>query len=164
MLSIVESFVPSCLEAGVDFVAGVPDGYLAPLISAASASPALHYIAAAREEDCLGIASGLAMCNKKPIALMQNVGFMNAIGCFSTLCLTYRTPFVIIIANRGNLYDKTKYDVQKYRYFEKIANAMNVFTTSWRAFRDEPHLISLCYQRALTAAEPVLLLLDAPPD
>jgi sulfopyruvate decarboxylase TPP-binding subunit len=163
MPPIVEQFVSACRDASIDYVIGVPDSYLAPLIESVSEAPDIQYIAAAREEECFGIASGLAICKKRPLVLVQNVGFMNSIGCFSTLCLTYRTPFLVIVANRGNVYDKTKYDVQKFRYFNKIVEAMNVFSVSWRTFRDEKDLIKMCYERSVVASEPVLLLLDMPP-
>jgi len=163
-VSILSGFATACTEAGVDHVIGVPDSYLAPMISQISLSPTIRYIAATREEECFGIATGLVMCNKRPLLLIQNVGFMNAVGCFSTLCLTYRTPFVVIIANRGNIYDTTRYDVQKYRYFQKIVDALCVFSISWRNFRDEKDILKLCYARAASGSEPVFLLLDMPPD
>lgn len=163
-MAFVEAFAPACRDAKIDYVIGVPDGYLAPLISSLSQSPDINYIAASREEESLGVAAGLALCGKRPLLLMQNVGFMNSAGCFATLCLNYRIPFVVIIANRGNLFDQTRYDVQKYRYFQRIADALNVVSVSWRAFREEKELLKLCYARAITASEPVLLLLDAPPD
>ncbi len=159
----ISNFVATCEEAKIDYIIGVPDSYLVPLIESVLARGSIPYIAACREEECLGIASGLSMSGKRALVLMQNVGFMNAVGCFSTLCLNYRTPFLIIVANRGNLFDKTRYDVQKYRYFNKILDTLSVFYASSRSFQDQENLIALCYERSVTASEPAFLLLDEPP-
>lgn len=163
MPSFAEDFISGCVEAGIEYATGVPDGYLVPLIKDLDSSSELAYIAAAREDDCLGIASGLAMCGKRTVVVMQNVGFMNSIGCFATLCLNYRTPFLIVVSDRGNLFDRNQYDILKYRYFSGLVQSMNLFTASFREFRHEKSLIKNCYDRALIAAEPTLLVLDMPP-
>src|SRR5690606_22114194 len=123
----------------------------------------LVHIHAARGEEAIGIASGLAMAGKKTLVMMQNVGFLNSIGCFATLALNYRTPFVMLIAHRGNIYDRNNYDIPKIRFMDGIFRQMNLFTTSYRQFGNEPDLLRLMMQQAETAGEPTFLMLDMPP-
>jgi len=151
-------------HAGITHVISVPDGYLAPMIKKIEADSTLHHTYAAREEEALAIASGLAMAGKKPLVMMQNSGFLNSIGCFSTLCQNYRTPFVLLLANRGNLYDKNSYDIPKIRYLDGLLKQMNLLHYSCHQYRHEENLIRLAQNVAETAEEPALLLLDYPPD
>ena len=164
MSNLHYTFIDQAHHAGITHVVSVPDGYLAPLIKQVNADNTLHHTVAAREEEALAIASGLAMAGKRPIVLMQNSGFLNSIGCFSTLCQNYRTPFVLLLANRGNLYDKNSYDIPKIRYMDGLLKQMNLLSYSAHQYRDEENLIRLVQSVAETAEEPALLLLDYPPD
>jgi len=151
-------------NAGITRIISVPDGYLAPMIKKIENDDSLQLTHAAREEEALAIASGLAMAGKKPMVLMQNSGFLNSIGCFATLCQNYRTPFVLLIANRGNLYDKNNYDIPKIRYMDGLVRSMNLLSYSCRQYRDEDNLVRLAQNVAETAGEPTLLMLDYPPE
>ena len=127
MSNLHKTFIEQVHNAGISHIISVPDGYLAPLIKKVNEDNTLHHTVAAREEEALAIASGLAMAGKTPLVMMQNSGFLNSIGCFSTLCQNYRTPFVLLLANRGNLYDKNSYDIPKIRHMDGILRQMNLF-------------------------------------
>lgn len=163
MSDFTADIMRQCADARIDLVTSVPDGYLVPLISAMNKTDSLTHIAAAREEECLGIAAGASMTGKRAMVMMQNVGFLNAIGCYATLCANYRTPFLILISHRGNIDDKNKYDIEKFRYSEAFFNSGQVFSASWRQFRDEKSMIGKMMDRAYTANEPSFLLLDFMP-
>ncbi|MBI1363281.1 MAG: hypothetical protein GC134_04800 [Proteobacteria bacterium] len=162
--SFQEEFVAQVRAAGITHAVGVPDGWLAPLIEQLGNAADITYVPAAREEEALAVASGFAMAGKRALMLTQNVGLLNSLGCFSTLCQNYRTPFVLLVANRGNLFDKNSYDIPKIRYMDGILGAMNLLTTSYYTYKDEPDLIKRLMERAETAQEPAVLLLDYPPN
>lgn len=162
MASLTQRFIPLCEEAGVDLITSVPDGYLVPLIEAAEASPLMH-ISAAREEECFGIAAGAVMSGKRALVMMQNSGFLNAIGCLATLCMNYKLPMVILVSHRGNIFDQNQYDVEKYRFFEEFIRNSHVFSTSWHAHRDDGNMIKRAFGRAYAASEPTILSLDFSP-
>lgn len=159
-----DTFVQQVKDAGFTHVVSVPDGYLAPLIHRLKAGCDLPHIHAAREEEAIGIASGIVLAGGTPLVMMQNVGWLNSIGCFATLCLNYRTPFVLLLAHRGNIYDANTYDIPKIRYMDGIMAQLNLRTVSYHQFRNEPNLLALTLRLAKTAGEPALLLLDMPPD
>ena len=156
-------FMDQVNAAGITHVVGVPDGWLAPLIDQLEAANTITYVPAAREEEAIGIASGFAMAGKKTMVMMQNVGFLNSVGCFATLPLNYRIPFVMLIANRGNLFDKNNYDIPKIRYMENTLDSMNLLRTSYYQYKEEDNLLKKVMDRAETAQEPCFLLLDYPP-
>src|SRR5690606_3243513 len=123
----------------------------------------ITHVSAAREEECFGIASGAVMSGKRAMIMIQNSGFLNAIGCFATLCMNYKLPVVILVAHRGNFFDRNKYDTEKYRYFESFLRHTECFTVSWYAFRQEGNLVGKAFQHAEAAGEPVILSLDFSP-
>lgn len=164
MTASAKTFLNCCKDANIDLVVSVPDGYIAPLISAINADKSIRHIAASREEESLGIAAGASMCGKRVIVLMQNVGFLNCIGCLATLCINYRTPFVIVVSHRGNIYDKNAYDILKYKYFELIINSLGIFTIYSSRHPGTPNIIDALLDRAILAEEPSILILDEPPD
>lgn len=162
MSSLQEQFVPYCEAAGVGLVTSVPDGYLAPLIDNLAKSDIRH-VSAAREEECFGIASGAAMSGKRAMVMIQNSGFLNSIGCFATLCMNYKLPLVIIVAHRGNFFDRNGYDTEKFRYFESFLKHTECFALSWYAYKQEGNLITKAFEHAEAAREPVILSLDFSP-
>ena len=163
MSQISQNFVSLCQDAGVDLVTSVPDGYLVPLIENIEKSDIPH-ISAAREEECLGIAAGAVMSGKRSLVMMQNSGLLNAIGCLGTLCMNYKLPMVLLISHRGNLFDKNKYDIEKYRFFENFIRNTNVFSASWYEHRDDANIIQRVFDRAYAASEPTILSLDFAPE
>lgn len=163
MTAFIDSFIPQLKAAGITHVVSVPDGYLAPLIKLVMADGTFTHIPAAREEEAIGIASGLSLAGAKCLVMMQNVGLLNSIGCMATLPLNYRTPFVLLLSHRGNIYDKNTYDMPKIRFMDGVLRTMNLRVFSYREFQNEPDLLPLLWQQAHTAQEPSILLLDYPP-
>ena len=138
---------------------GVPDGWIVPLIDALTNDKRFDYIAAAREEECFGIASGVAISGKRALVVMQNSGFLNSIGAFTTLCQKYQTPFVVLIAHRGGINDSNSYDPNKHRSFEAVTRGMNLFVhpSSWEALAID---IPKAMARSEGAGEPVFITLS----
>ncbi|MBL4804511.1 MAG: hypothetical protein JKY71_06560 [Alphaproteobacteria bacterium] len=149
----------NALEANnITISTGVPDGWIVPLIKGLSEDKRFDYIAAAREEECYGIASGAAMSGKRTLVLMQNSGFLNSIGAYTTLCQKYQTPFVVLIAHRGGINDSNSYDPNKHRSFEAVTHGMNLFVhpSSW----EDLHInIPKAMARSEGAGEPAFITL-----
>ena len=164
MANLHQTILEQIDAAGITHIISVPDGYLAPMIQKIEGKRHLHHTPAAREEEALAIASGLSMAGKKAMVMMQNSGFLNSIGCYATLCQNYRTPFVLLIANRGNIYDKNNYDIPKIRYMDGILKTMNTLHYSCHQYRDEENILRMAQNVAETAGEPAILLLDYPPE
>lgn len=160
--TIADKFLGYCKEANVGLVTSVPDGYLVTFIRDLQKSDITH-ISAAREEECLGIASGAAMSGKRAMVMIQNSGFMNAVGCYGTLCMNYKLPLVFLVSHRGNLFDRNGYDTEKYRQFESFLKHTESFTVSWYAYREQGNLIKHAFEHAEAASEPVILSLDMSP-
>lgn len=130
---MVEKILDALDAHNINITTGVPDGWIVPIINGLSNDKRFDYIPAAREEECFGIAAGIAMSGKRALVVMQNSGFLNAVGAYTTLCQKYQTPFVCLIAHRGGIKDANGYDPNKYRGFEAVTRSMNLFVheTTW---------------------------------
>lgn len=159
----MKEILQSLYDADIRIVTGVPDGWIVPLISALAQDERFDYIPAAREEECFGIASGAVMAGKKAMVLIQNSGFLNAIGCYATLCQKYQTPFVVLVAHRGDLNDSNSYDPNKHRAFEAVARGMNLFVHNAK-WSELPAVLPKAYARSVGAGEPSFVTVtEAPP-
>ena len=156
---MIKNILDSLDEHNINITTGVPDGWIVPLIKGFSEDKRFEYIAAAREEECFGIAAGAAMSGRRALVLMQNSGFLNSIGAFTTLCQKYQTPFVCLIAHRGGINDSNSYDPNKFRSFEATTHAMNLFVhpSSWK---DLATSIPKAMARSEGAGEPAFITLS----
>lgn len=158
--------LPEILEAlykaDIRIITGVPDGWIVPLIDAFSKDERFTYIPAAREEECFGIASGAVMAGKKAMVLIQNSGFLNAVGCYTTLCQKYQTPFVVLVAHRGGINDSNSYDPNKFRGFEAVTQSMNIFVHNAQ-WEDLPAVLPKTYARSVGAGEPSFVTITEAP-
>ncbi|MFT0804122.1 hypothetical protein VSK91_22400 [Bacillus swezeyi] len=55
-----------------------------------------------REEEGVGLASGLTVSNQNTILMMQNSGLGNCINAFASLTIPYNIGFVVIVSMRGD--------------------------------------------------------------
>lgn len=90
-------------ESGVTLISHVPDKILGPLIAAAEASPHFRVVAAAREDEAVGIVAGAWLGGTLGIAMMQTSGFGNIPNVLASLVLPYQIPVLTMISERGRL-------------------------------------------------------------
>jgi sulfopyruvate decarboxylase TPP-binding subunit len=156
-----KNLIKDLIDLHVETIISVPDGYIVDILRCAQECPELRTIITGREEECLGIATGYALTGARSLVMIQNVGFLNSIGCFLTLVVNYGVPLVILVTNRGALYDANVYDPPKYAGFQRIRNAIPTpaFDTDWARLSEN---LKRSYVRAEAANEPVILVIDRP--
>lgn len=86
---------------GFNFFVGVPCTILKDVIGHLLDDQEVTYIASAREEEAIGIATGGYFGGKKSVVLMQNSGMGNSIGALASLPLLYEVPMLLLISWRG---------------------------------------------------------------
>lgn len=96
------SAVVQGLEAvGIEFLIHVPDSFGAPVIAHFEGNPAVQSFPVAREEEGIGIASGLAMTGKKGVLFCQDVGLGNSMVALTTFVTAYHVPMLVLAIRRG---------------------------------------------------------------
>jgi sulfopyruvate decarboxylase TPP-binding subunit len=89
------------LKNGIENIVGVPDSTLKPFI--AESLKLKNTIVATREEEAIGIGTGMTLSNSPTIIYMQNAGFANSISTITSLVKLYKIPLLFIIGWRGYL-------------------------------------------------------------
>jgi len=90
------------LEAiGIEFFIHIPDSFGAPVISHFEQQANIRTFPVAREEEGIGIASGLAMAGKKGVLFCQDVGLGNSMVALTTFAMAYHMPILILAIRRG---------------------------------------------------------------
>ena len=82
---------------------GVPDSTLKEFISSGLKNKKI--IVTTREEEAIGIATGMCMSCSNSLVFMQNAGFANSLSTITSLVKLYKIPIIFLIGWRGYLKD-----------------------------------------------------------
>ena len=89
------------IKNGIENYVGVPDSTLKHFISRSLEKKKI--IITTREEEAIGIASGMSMSGSNSVVFMQNAGFANSISTITSLTELYEIPIIFLIGWRGYL-------------------------------------------------------------
>ena len=82
---------------------GVPDSTLKYFIDECLKNN--NIIITTREEEAIGIATGMTLSKSNSLVFMQNAGFANSISTITSLVKLYEIPLIFLIGWRGYLSD-----------------------------------------------------------
>ena len=102
------------LDNGIENLIGVPDSTLKYFI--AQGLKKKKNIITTREEEAIGIGTGMSMSNSPTVIYMQNAGFANSLSTITSLVQLYKIPLLFIIGWRGYL----KNDAPEHELIGKI--------------------------------------------
>jgi sulfopyruvate decarboxylase TPP-binding subunit len=90
--------VAALKASGIEYILSVPDivtsrGLLRPIAN----DPAFKLIRVCKEDECIGIASGLSYCDKRALALIQHTGFLDSINAIRGVAVEYAQPICMMI-------------------------------------------------------------------
>jgi sulfopyruvate decarboxylase subunit alpha len=116
-------------SSGIEFILSVPDivtsgGLLRPI----ARDPELKLIRVCKEDECIGIASGLSYCDKRALTLIQYTGFLDSINAIRGIAVEYGQPICMMIGLLGHDPYTTPRNSPRYgvRLFERILDAMGI--------------------------------------
>jgi sulfopyruvate decarboxylase subunit alpha len=115
--------------AGVKFVLSVPDivtssGLLRPI----SRDPDLRLIRVCKEDECIGIASGLSYCDQRALILIQYTGFLDSLNAIRAVAVEYKQPICMMVGLLGHEPERPPTQSGRYgvRIIEPILDAMGI--------------------------------------
>ena len=89
------------VRQGIENFIGVPDSTMKYFISQGLKKKKI--LITTREDEAIGIASGMALSNQNSLVFMQNAGFANSISTITSLVQLYELPIIFLIGWRGYL-------------------------------------------------------------
>jgi phosphonopyruvate decarboxylase len=91
--------VADLIRRGFGPFVGVPCSLLAPLFSDLAGRGAM--LMATEEGEAIGLAAGMWLAGAKPVVLMQNAGFLNALNPLLSLHAVFELPLLLVLSHRG---------------------------------------------------------------
>ena len=144
-------------QAGINFVATLPDVNLAQLLRAVEDDRDLLHVPLCREEEGIGICAGAYLVGKKCAAVMQNGGFFNSNNAIVSTLLQYQIPLLLMIYYAGDVGDRTF--STSGGMTEPVLQALGIRYYIMRETADAPELIKRAQILAEDSKRPVALLL-----
>ena len=89
------------MKKGIKNFVGVPDSTIKHFINEGLKKKKI--IITTREEEAIGIATGMTLSGEKSLVFMQNAGFANSISTITSLVQLYQIPMIFLIGWRGFL-------------------------------------------------------------
>jgi sulfopyruvate decarboxylase subunit alpha len=110
VISAIEQIAP-------EFVIQIPSSTLKSIIAHCEARPGTTTFPATREEEAIGIASGLALAGKRVLLIIQDNGIGNSLTALTTFPEPYHIPMLIIVSRRGGIFE---YNSMIHRFCENV--------------------------------------------
>ena len=151
--------------SGVEYILSVPDivtsgGLLRPI----SNDPALKLVRVCKEDECIGIASGLSYCDKRALTLIQYTGFLDSINAIRGIAVEYAQPICMMIGLLGHDPATTPRNSPRYgvRIIEPILDAMGI---PHHLINEDPDVAKIrpAIDEAYAKSHPVALLIGRRP-
>ena len=102
MNEIIQRKLFNFFEAnGVENFIGVPDSTMKYFIDEGFKKNKI--LITTREEEAIGIATGISLSGQKSLVFMQNAGFANSLSTITSLVQLYEIPLLLLIGWRGFL-------------------------------------------------------------
>jgi len=99
--SIQREIFNHLVKKGIENFIGVPDSTMKYFIDQGLKKK--RVIIATREEEAIGIATGMVLSKSPSLVFMQNAGFANSLSTVTSLVQLYQIPLIFLIGWRGYL-------------------------------------------------------------
>jgi sulfopyruvate decarboxylase subunit alpha len=123
------SIIAAVKASGVEFILSVPDihtsaGLLRPIAN----DPALRLIRVCKEDECIGIASGMHYTDRRALVLIQYTGFLDSLNAIRAVAVEYKQPICMMVGLLGHEAERAPTQSGRYgvRIIEPICDAMGI--------------------------------------
>lgn len=139
----------------------LPDTVMGRLLALAEQDAFFRLVGVHREEEAVGILSGLCLGGERGAMLIQSSGLGNALNALGSLAMAYRIPFPLLVSLRGELGEFNPAQLQMGRAVPGCLDALNIRHVTLRSEVDLDTIVSGALKTCFTAEEPFGLLLSA---
>jgi sulfopyruvate decarboxylase subunit alpha len=159
------AIIAAMKASGIEFILALPDittssGLLAPI----AADSAFRLIRVCKEDECVGIASGLSYADKRALILIQNTGFLDSINAIRGIAVEYSLPICMMIGLLQHDPEKTPRESPRYgvRIVEPILDDMGI-THHLISIDADVGKIRRAIDKAYAESKPVAFLIGRSP-
>src|SRR5262245_22878734 len=123
------NIIAAIKASGVEFVLSVPDivtsaGLLRPIAN----DPGLRLIRVCKEDECIGIASGMHYTDRRALILIQYTGFLDSLNAIRAVAVEYKQPICMMVGLLGHEAERAPMQSGRYgvRIIQPICDAMSI--------------------------------------
>ena len=113
-------------EAGIDFVAGLPDGWQRDLHELVEREPAIRFVPVCNEGVGFSVCAGAWLGGRKTALVMENSGLRVASEYIARLSLGCGIPVVLLLSYRGDLGDTEHWSIPHRIVCEPLLDALRI--------------------------------------
>ena len=127
-MSLAEAVLQELKKCDVHWLTWLPDSETSTMYQLITSDPDLHLVQVCREDDAIGVCSGLLKGGAKAAVLIQNTGLMNAVDALRGIPIRERQPMLLLVGYRGyrGLVEKAAVVDTAAIYTEPLLNAYGV--------------------------------------
>ncbi len=144
-------------DAGVNFIASLPDRGLLQLVEALIEDNELRHVPLSREEEGIGICTGAYLTGKRCALVMQNGGLLNSCNALATTALQFEIPMLLLVLYSGALGDRAFPMLGQFT--EPVLNGLGIPYHQLERIEDAPSVIGGALVQAYNVKKPVAVLL-----
>jgi sulfopyruvate decarboxylase subunit alpha len=141
----------------------LPDTVMGRLLALAEAQEDdfFRLVGVHREEEAVGILSGLFLGGQRGAMLIQSSGLGNTLNALGSLAMAYRIPFPLLVSLRGELGEFNPAQLHMGRAVPGCLDALTIQHVTLRTEADLETILDGAFKTCYTAEEPFGILLSA---
>jgi len=122
---VYERVVAGLREAGVGFAASLPDDWVLPMCRVLDRTGVQH-VRVAREPEIIGLCCGSFFAGVRAVGVMGATGFLTCASEIASLSRRYQIPLVLVVSQRGTVYDHQIFQEVQGRTARPVADALGI--------------------------------------
>jgi sulfopyruvate decarboxylase alpha subunit len=139
----------------------LPDTVMGRLLALAEEDPFFRLVGVHREEEAVGILSGMCLGGQRGAMLIQSSGLGNTLNALGSLAMAYHIPFPLMVSLRGELGEFNPAQLHMGRAVPGCLDALTIQHVTLRSEKDLEVVVSGALKTCYTAEEPFGVLLSA---
>jgi sulfopyruvate decarboxylase alpha subunit len=139
----------------------LPDTVMGRLLALAEEDPFFRLVGVHREEEAVGILSGMFLGGQRGAMLIQSSGLGNTLNALGSLAMAYQIPFPLLVSLRGELGEFNPAQLHMGRAVPGCLDALTIQHVTLRSEKDLEVVVSGALKTCYTAEEPFGVLLSA---
>ena len=112
------------VKSGIKNFVGVPDSTMKHFINEGMVKKKIIFTT--REEEAIGICTGMSLSGEASLVFMQNAGFANSLSTITSLVQLYKIPLILLIGWRGYLKNDAPEHKKIGRIQPKLINSLGI--------------------------------------
>lgn len=156
-----KTFLDCLRENGIRNIVFLPDAVTGSMLALAEADSFFKLTAVHREEEAVGVLTGLYLGGELGLMSIQSPGLGNSLNALGSLAMAYRIPFPMLVALRGELGEFNPGHLAMGRAVKGCLEALGIQHATLRRADEVRVLVTGALKTCVTAQEPFALLLSA---